>query len=172
LARLDGLTSYGKGSKTCQTETTSCWEEIEATNLEATPDETEAAVERQDLFKKEINAENFGSSEDRSGYQRLAVRRYQGAKKRTQDSVGSRQKLSAARKRVIRRAVPAVRKGKIRKCPGKDNVAKGASRRKTLEKRQRNNCECKNGRWDRDFKKRLCLRMKTASRELPGNQVS
>jgi hypothetical protein len=83
-------------------------EEMEATNLEATPEETEAAVEWQDLFKEEINEENAGSSEDGSGYQHLIVRRRRGAKKWIQDSVGSRQKSSTTRKRVIRRAVPAV----------------------------------------------------------------
>jgi hypothetical protein len=62
---------------------------MEATNLEATPEAIEAAVERQELFKEETYPKNIGSSEDLSGYQRLAVRRRQGAKKR------SRQKLSA-----------------------------------------------------------------------------
>jgi hypothetical protein len=106
LALLDGLTSYGKGTATCQA--TSCTEEMDATTLEANPEETEAAVERQDLFKEEINLDNIASSEDRCEDHRLAIRRRCGAKKRSQDSVGSRQKVSAARKRVIRRASPAV----------------------------------------------------------------
>jgi hypothetical protein len=135
-------------------------------NIGANPEATEAAVERQELFKEEINLDSIESSEDRCEVHRLAVRRRRGAKKRTQDSVGSRQKVSAARKRVIRRAIPAVRKGNIRKCPCKDNVARGASKRKTLEERQRNNYECKNGRWERDFKKRLCLRTKTTSERI------
>jgi hypothetical protein len=167
LARLDGLAPYGEGTTTCQTETTSCPREMkDAIKMEINPEETQAAVECQELQMEEDDAGNIGSSEDRSGYKRLAVRRRRGAKKRTQDSVGSRQKVSAASKRVIRRAIPAVRKGNICKCPGKDNVARGASRRKTLEERQRNNYECKNGRWDRDFKKRLCLRMKTTSERI------
>jgi hypothetical protein len=136
---------------------------LEATNLDATLEATEAAVERQELFQEELNTENIESSEARSGYQRLVVRRRRGAKKRTQDSAGRRQKLSAARKRVVRYAIPAVRKGNIRKGPGKNNAARGASKRKMLWKRQRNSCECENGRLDRDFKKRLCLRMKRTS---------
>jgi hypothetical protein len=136
---------------------------MEATSLEANPEETEAAVERQELFKEELNNENVGSSEDRSGEQRLAVRRRRGAKKRTQDSVGSRQKVSAARKRVIRRAIPAVRKGNIRKGPGKNNAAKGESRGKMLVKRQQNSCECEDGRLGRDLKERLSLRMRRTS---------
>jgi hypothetical protein len=75
---------------------------------------------------------------------------------RIQDSVASRQKSSAARKRVIRRAVPAARKRNMRKGPGKNNVARGASKGKMLGKRQRNNCECENGRFDRNFKDQLC----------------
>jgi polyphosphate kinase 2 (PPK2 family) len=73
LAILDGWKSYGKGTPTCQTETTSCPGEMDATTLEATPEETEAPVERQELFKEKLNNENVGSSEDRSRYQRLAV---------------------------------------------------------------------------------------------------
>jgi hypothetical protein len=104
--------------------------------MEINPEETQATVEYQELQMEEADAENIGSSEDRFGDRRLGVRRRRGAKKRSQDSVGSRQKVSAVRKRVIRRAVPAVRKGQMRKSPGKDNVARGATRRKTLEKRQ------------------------------------
>jgi hypothetical protein len=73
LARLDGLTFYGEGTTTWQT--TSSSEEMEATNLEATSEETEAAVERQDLFKEETNFQNIGSSEDRCKDQRQVVRR-------------------------------------------------------------------------------------------------
>jgi hypothetical protein len=51
----------------------------------------------------------------------------------------------------------------MRKSPGKDNVVRGTSRRKTLEKRQRNNSECGNGRLDRDLKKQLRLRMRRTS---------
>jgi hypothetical protein len=114
LARLDGLTSYGEGTTICQTETTSCSEEMDATTLAANPEETEAVVERQDLFKEETNFDNIGSSEDRCKDELLVVRRLRGPNKRTQDSVGSRQKISAARKRVARRAIPALRKGLAR----------------------------------------------------------
>jgi hypothetical protein len=168
-ALLEGSRSFGTRTRicrvppaTCQTET-SYPEEMDATRLEASPEETEVPLERKELFKEEINIDNIGASEDRCKDQRLDAQSCRGAKKRSQDSVGSRQKLSACRKRVISRAIPAVRKGNIRKCPGKDNVARRASRRKTHEDRQRNNYECKNGRWDRDLKKRLRLRTKRTS---------
>jgi hypothetical protein len=163
LAFVDGLTSYGKGTTTCQTETTSCPEEMkDAIIMEATLEATEAAVERQELLKEEINVDNIGSSVDRCEDRRLVSRRRRGAKKRPQDSVGSRQKSSAACKRVIRGAVPAVRKGHIRKSRGRDSVTRGASGRKTLQKRQRN-CECKTGKWGRVLKKQLRLCTKWTS---------
>jgi hypothetical protein len=46
----------------------------------------------------------------------------------------------------------------MHKGPGKNNVARGASKRKMVDKRQRNNSECEDGRLGRDLKKRLCLR--------------
>jgi hypothetical protein len=110
---------------------------MEVTKMEAIPEETEAAVERQELFKEKIYVDNMGSSEDRCEEQRLVVRRRRGAKKRTQDSVGSRQKMSAARKRVLRRAVPAVRKGNIRKGPSRDNVGRVHPKLRTFGKKQR-----------------------------------
>jgi hypothetical protein len=163
LAILDGWKSYGKGTPTCQTETTSCPGEMDATALEADPEATEAAVERQEFRENEINAENIVSSEDRSGYQRLAVRRRRGAKKRTQDSVGSQQKLSAARKRVIRRAIPAVRKGNIRKSPGKDSTARRAPKGRRLVKIRRRGQDCNIGIWNRGSKNQLHLRMRRTS---------
>jgi hypothetical protein len=151
LAFLDGWTSYGKGTTTCQTEMTSSSGEMKgATKMEINPEETEATVERQGLFKEKINVDNLASSEDRSGYQLFTVQRRQGAKKRIQDSVVSRQKLSAAQKQVVRRAVPAVRKGHMRKSPGKDSNARGASRGRTHVKSQ---WSCHKGRRHRDTKK-------------------
>jgi hypothetical protein len=160
LVSLDGLTSYGEGTTTCQTDTTSSSEEMEATKLEATPEETEDTVERQELFKEEINVDNIGSSEDRCEEQRLVVRRRLGAKKRSQDSVGSRQKVSAARKRIIRCAVPAVRTGNIHMGPGKDGSAKGAPKGRRLQKTHRNSPECNIGNRNRGPKDQLRLRMK------------
>jgi hypothetical protein len=121
-------------------------------------------VKRQELFKEETNFDNIGSSEDRSGYQRLAVRRRRGAKKRPQASVGSRQKVSAARKRVTHRAIPAVRKGNIRKGPGKDGSSRGAPKGRRLQKTHRINLGCNIGIRNRGPKDQLCLRMWRTSR--------
>jgi hypothetical protein len=82
-------------------------EEMDAMRLEANQEETEAAVEQQDVFKKETYFDTIGSSEDQCKGRRLVVRSRRGAKKWIQDSVGSRQKVSAARKRVVRCTIDA-----------------------------------------------------------------
>jgi hypothetical protein len=112
----------------------SCSKKMEATKMEANPEVTEATVERQELFEEKINVDNIGSSEDRCEEQRLVVRRRRGEKKRTQYCVGSRQKVSAARKRVIRRAVPAVRKGNIGKSPSRESVGRVHPKLRTFGK--------------------------------------
>jgi hypothetical protein len=71
---------------------------MEATNLESTPGATEAVLERQELRDKEKKVDNIESLEDRYGDRRLVVRRRRGPKKRTRESVGSRQKSSSAQK--------------------------------------------------------------------------
>jgi hypothetical protein len=56
-------------------------------------------------------------TEDRTGEQRLAVRRHRQRKKRAQVNGGPRQKFAAFRGRFTRRAVPALPKGHVRKGP-------------------------------------------------------
>jgi hypothetical protein len=120
---------------------------MEATHVEATPEEAEAAVVRQELFKEEIIVDNIGSLEDRYGDRRLAVRRRRGPKKRIQDSVRSRHKSSAAGKRAIRPTVPVVRKGHMHRSPGRDSIARGAPKGRRLQKTPRFGPECKIGIW-------------------------
>jgi hypothetical protein len=132
----------------------------DAIKLEINPEETQAAVECQELQIEEADVDAVGSSAERYEEQRLVVRRRRGAKRRPQDSVGSRQKVSAARKRVIRRAIPAVRKGNIRKIPGKDGSAREAPKGRRLQRTHRISPECNNGIRNRGLKDKLFLRMK------------
>jgi methyl coenzyme M reductase subunit C-like uncharacterized protein (methanogenesis marker protein 7) len=76
-------------------------EEMDGMRLEANPGGTEAAAVRQELCKKETSVCNIGSLEDRYGDRHLVVWRRRGAQKGIQDNVGSRQKSSATRKRMI-----------------------------------------------------------------------
>jgi hypothetical protein len=110
-AVLDGLRLIGKVTTTCQiASSVACPEKskvtfegsidrMEATDVEAILEATKVAAERRELHKH------------------LVVRRRRSAQKRNQDVVGSRQKLSATRKRLLPRAVPAVCKGRVRKRP-------------------------------------------------------
>jgi hypothetical protein len=120
-------------------------------------------VERQELCENEINAKNIGSSEDRCEDRRLVLWRRRGAKKRTQDSVGSRQKSSAACKRLICRTIPTVPKGNIRKGPSKNSTTRGAPKGMRLQKTQRIGQECKTGIRGCNLKKQLSLQMKRTS---------
>jgi hypothetical protein len=86
--------------------------------------------------------------------------------KRIQDSVGSRQKLSADRKRVIRRAVPAVLLGQMRKGPGKDTTAREAPKGRRLENIRRRGQECSVGIKNRGPKDQLRLRVKKTSNRI------
>jgi hypothetical protein len=110
---------------------------MEATDVEANPEETEAAVERQELYEKEINFDNIGSLEGRYGDGRLVVQRRRWTKKWIQDSARSQQKLSIARKRQIRRTIPAVCKGRVRKGLRKVKAARRAPNGRMLEEPRR-----------------------------------
>jgi hypothetical protein len=119
LAFLRGLSTSEERTPTCQVLSEVCPENLkacpeemeadmvtfegsldrkEATHMEATPGEKEAAVVRQELFKEETNVDNVRSLEDRYADRRLVVRHCRGAQKRIQDSIGSRQKLSSSEK--------------------------------------------------------------------------
>jgi hypothetical protein len=156
-------------------------EKMDATRLEASPEETEAdvitfeesseemeinreeteaAVECQELQMEEADVEALGSSEDRYGDRLLFVRLRRGAKKRTQHSVGFRQSLFAARKRMIIRAVPAVRKGQMRKGPGTDRTTRVAPKRKKVKNTLRMGQECNISLRNRGPKNQLYLRMR------------
>jgi hypothetical protein len=101
-------------------------DKMEATNLQTNPEATEPLW----------SSRNCGC---------LLVRRRQWAKKWAQESVGFRQKLSAARKRLILRVVPAIRKGNIQESPDRDRVGRGNPKVRTFVKKQRTSSEYNNG---------------------------
>jgi hypothetical protein len=96
--------------------------------LDAFPEETDVAVKQQMIPKEEVAVETIGAPMD----WRLAVRRHGLPKKRTQNDGGSRKKLAATRRRMIRRVVPARRQGRTHKRP-------------TVEKRRLKKLKCNNG---------------------------
>jgi hypothetical protein len=101
--------------QSCLGGTGACLQEEE----ELTPKETDSVEEPQVVPEGAAVEDKFGATEDRAGDPRLAVRRHRERKKRAQVNGGPRQKFAAFHGRVTRRAVPAVRKGHVRKEPGK-----------------------------------------------------
>jgi hypothetical protein len=100
---------------------------VEATDLEANPEEKEAVAKQQEVSNEEAAVETIGALKDRSGDRRLAVRRRGRLKKLTQGDGGSWQKWTLARGWLTRRSIPALRKGRIRRESGKttDNSIRG-----------------------------------------------
>jgi hypothetical protein len=126
---LEGQGSCGKRTTTCQELSVVCPENAKAglkemkagvitfedssdkmdtMDLEANAEAMEVVMEGKKLHKEKLNVDAIRSSEDRYRDRRLVVRRCQWVKRWKQDSVGSQQKLFAAKKPLIRSAIPAV----------------------------------------------------------------
>jgi hypothetical protein len=86
---------------------------------EPAPEQRETVEEPQEVPEGATDEETLGATEDRASEQRLAVWRHGQLKKRDQVNGGPRQKFAAVRGRFTRRSVPALRKGGLRKGPGK-----------------------------------------------------
>jgi hypothetical protein len=117
------------------------------------------------------------ASEDRTGEQHLAIRHHRQRKKRDQVDGEPRQKFAAFRGRFTRRAVPAMRKGHVRRGPGnrccrsnigrrskascagkrgtaQNDVEQGTPEGRTCERRSRTQPRRDCGRKDRGMKQR------------------
>jgi hypothetical protein len=86
---------------------------------ESTPKETDAVEEPQVVLEGATDEKEFGATEDRAGELRLAARRRRQRKKLAQVNGEPRQRFAANRGRFTRYAVPALRKGHVRRGPGK-----------------------------------------------------
>jgi hypothetical protein len=94
-----------------------------------TPKETEAVAEPKEVPEGAPDEETFGATEDRTGEQRLAMRRHRQRKKRAQKNGRPQQKFAAFRGQFTLRAVPAMRKGHVRRGLGKRCCHSGIGRR-------------------------------------------
>jgi hypothetical protein len=83
---------------------------------EPTPEETAAVEKSQEAPNGAADEETSTGTEDRTGEQRLVVRRHRQRKKRAQVSGGPPQKFAAFRRWFTCRAVPALLKGQRRNC--------------------------------------------------------
>jgi hypothetical protein len=81
--------------------------------MEANREKSEAVAVHHEVPNEEAAVDTIGTREDRYGDRHLAAWRRRQPKKRTQGDGGSRQKLTAARGRLIRRAIPSPRKGAV-----------------------------------------------------------
>jgi hypothetical protein len=85
---------------------------------------TEIVAERQTLHSEVFNVDSVRSLDDRKLNQQINVRRRRKLKKRTQGNGVSSKKLTPVHTRVIRPAVPDVRKGNKRKRPVNESTAR------------------------------------------------
>jgi hypothetical protein len=153
----------------CPEVTHACLEE----EKESTPKETDAVEEPQEVSEGGTDEETNAGTANRTGEQRLAVRRHRQRKKWAQVNGGPPQKFAAFRGRFTRRAVPALLKRHVRKGPRRNrpsgirgpgktfrsrmegrslkqrqtqgNVARETPEGRTDEKRRRTRPECNSG---------------------------
>jgi hypothetical protein len=95
---------------------------------------TEEVTERPELHSEIVYVDSVRSLDDRQLNQQIDVQRHRKFKKRTQGIGVSSEKLIAVHSRVIQRAVPAVRKGNMRKRSGSENTARRMPQSKTSQK--------------------------------------
>jgi hypothetical protein len=95
----------------------------------------EKAAAYPEVPNEEAVVKTIGALKDRYGDQHLAVECHQQPKKQTQGNVGSRKKLAAERRWMIRHAVPALLKEHGRQGPGKNDVVCGTPKGWTFKKR-------------------------------------
>jgi hypothetical protein len=85
---------------------------------------TEAVTERQETHAEVLNVDSVRSLNARCLNQQIKIQHHRKLKKRTQGNGESSKKLIAVHTRIIQRAVPAVRKGNMRKMPGNESTAR------------------------------------------------
>jgi hypothetical protein len=134
-------------TESCPVMTRACLEK-----KEPTPEETEAVEKPQEVAEGATDEQAFGATEDRAGKQHLAVRSHRQLTKWAQDNDGpqqtfatvceqlktqtkrngeSRQECAAAVGRPTHHTVPAMRKGGLRKGPGRNHCSGIRGRAKT-----------------------------------------
>jgi hypothetical protein len=161
--------TFQEAMEVCRAVTPTCLEE----EKESSPEEIEAVAKPQEVPEEVTDEEAIGAAEDRSKDLRLAVRCRARLKTRTKCDGRLRHECAATIGRPTRRSIPAMRKGGLRKGPGKKrhsgikgpsrtlvcrmggrslrkrrtkfNVAQGNLKDRTCKKRQRSQPECNSG---------------------------
>jgi hypothetical protein len=156
-------------TEACPVKTHACLEEEE----KPAPEEKEVVAKPQEVPEGATEQETIGATEDRPRNLRLAVGCRGRLKTRTKPDGRLRQECTAAVGWPTRRSVPAIRKGGLRKGPGKKcrsgirvpgrtlgsrmegrnlkqrrpkyNVVRGTAKGRACEERRRTRLECNNG---------------------------
>jgi hypothetical protein len=137
-----------------------CLGNMEAMDLETSPEEKESVAVHEEIPKEEAIVERFGAWKQHRN-RHLAIRRRGRLKKQIQGNGGSWKKLASTCRGMIHHAIPARHKGHGHQGPGRDSVARGAPGGRTLERRQQTRQEGSNGIRVRDVKEQLRLRKET-----------
>jgi hypothetical protein len=120
-SRLGEVKACEGTTKACREATEVCEERTEACLEEkkSAPKETETVAEPEEIPERAMEQETVEAAEDRTGDLRLAVRCRRRLKTRTKRNGQLRQDCSATVGWPTHRFVPALRKGELRKGPGK-----------------------------------------------------
>jgi hypothetical protein len=174
--------TFQEAMEVCRAVTPTCLEE----EKESSPEEIEAVAEPQEVPEGVTDEEAIGAPEDRSKDLRLAVRCRGRLKTPTKRDGRLRQECAATIGRPTRRSIPAMRKGGLRKEPGKkcrsgikgpsrttgsrmkdgdlkqqrikDNVVRGTPGKRTCEKNRRTRPVFGNGLRDQGEKQSTLMR--------------
>jgi hypothetical protein len=114
-AWLGEMKACREATEACEGVTHACLEE----RKEPAPKETEVVAEPEEVPEGATDAETIGAAKDRSRDLHLAVGCRGRLKTRTKRDGRLRQECAATVRRLTRRFVPALRKGGLRKGPGK-----------------------------------------------------
>jgi hypothetical protein len=133
----------------------SCLEKTE-TRLECkepTSEDMESGAEHREVPKKLVAVKPIGGLRKQHRGQNLAIECHQEQEGRTRGNCGSRKKLVATGRKITLRAGVVRRKGH-----GRNIIARGAPKRRTLGRRHQPKPECKSGIKDRGKRRQLRLK--------------
>jgi hypothetical protein len=140
-----------KETMACQVTTEACLD-----NKEPNPDDMESEVERREVPEEEATVKYSGTMKKWHRGRNLAAGRRGEPKELNRGDCGSRVKLAAACRKVSRRAAVAWRKRiVVRKDLSRNQVERGAPKKRKSEKRLWKCPECNSGLSDRGLRQQL-----------------
>jgi hypothetical protein len=145
-----------------------CLVKMEATDLEANPEEKEIIAEQQQVPKEKASVKTVRTLKKQHGDWHLAVGRHRKPKKRTRSNGESWKKLAATCRGMTHCAIPAWCKRHCCQVQGKNKTVPRTQKGWMFRKRRQVRVEGINGKRDQDLKKQLSLRKKRPSGKIFG----